>query len=87
MIILIILVRLILLIIMIILIILITESLVVVPISQASADQRAGRAGRVRSGLSFSLHKHFSISQKSVEDKSTLAFFLGKTYRLYTGEH
>jgi hypothetical protein len=34
-------------------VILIIESLVVVPISQASADQRAGRAGRVRSGWSF----------------------------------
>ncbi|CAB3982885.1 probable ATP-dependent RNA helicase DHX35 [Paramuricea clavata] len=32
------------------------ESLVVVPISQASADQRAGRAGRVRSGKTYRLY-------------------------------
>ena len=29
------------------------ESLVIVPVSQASAEQRAGRAGRVRSGKAF----------------------------------
>ncbi|XP_046842076.1 probable ATP-dependent RNA helicase DHX35 isoform X1 [Xenia sp. Carnegie-2017] len=32
------------------------ESLVVVPASQASADQRAGRAGRVRSGKAYRLY-------------------------------
>lgn len=32
------------------------ESLVVVPISQASANQRAGRAGRVRAGKAFRLY-------------------------------
>ena len=32
------------------------ESLVVVPISKASADQRAGRAGRVRAGKAFRLY-------------------------------
>ena len=29
------------------------ESLVIVPVSQASGEQRAGRAGRVRSGKAF----------------------------------
>ncbi|XP_069698122.1 probable ATP-dependent RNA helicase DHX35 isoform X2 [Periplaneta americana] len=33
-----------------------TDSLVVVPISQASAEQRAGRAGRVRSGKAYRLY-------------------------------
>eukprot|EP00112_Aurelia_sp_Birch-Aquarium-sp1_P003315 Seg1370.10_Seg1370.9 transcript_id=Seg1370.10_Seg1370.9/GoldUCD/mRNA.D3Y31 product="putative ATP-dependent RNA helicase DHX35" protein_id=Seg1370.10_Seg1370.9/GoldUCD/D3Y31 len=32
------------------------ESLVVVPVSQASAEQRAGRAGRVRSGKAYRLY-------------------------------
>ncbi|CAH1269625.1 DHX35 [Branchiostoma lanceolatum] len=32
------------------------ESLVITPVSQASADQRAGRAGRVRSGKVFRLY-------------------------------
>ncbi|WAR12042.1 DHX35-like protein, partial [Mya arenaria] len=32
------------------------ESLIVVPVSQASADQRAGRAGRVRAGKAFRLY-------------------------------
>ncbi|KAJ9594469.1 hypothetical protein L9F63_014081, partial [Diploptera punctata] len=32
------------------------DSLVIVPISQASADQRAGRAGRVRSGKAYRLY-------------------------------
>ena len=32
------------------------ESLVVVPISKASAKQRAGRAGRVRSGNAYRLY-------------------------------
>ncbi|CAG5134581.1 unnamed protein product, partial [Candidula unifasciata] len=32
------------------------ESLVVVPVSQASADQRAGRAGRVRAGKAYRLY-------------------------------
>lgn len=30
-----------------------TDSLIVLPISKASADQRAGRAGRMRSGKVF----------------------------------
>eukprot|EP01126_Amoeba_proteus_P055072 TRINITY_DN6810_c0_g1_i5.p1 TRINITY_DN6810_c0_g1~~TRINITY_DN6810_c0_g1_i5.p1 ORF type:complete len:531 (+),score=94.48 TRINITY_DN6810_c0_g1_i5:246-1838(+) len=33
-----------------------TESLVVVPISQASANQRSGRAGRVKAGKTFRLY-------------------------------
>ncbi|XP_013417202.1 probable ATP-dependent RNA helicase DHX35 [Lingula anatina] len=32
------------------------ESLVIVPVSQASAEQRAGRAGRVRSGKAYRLY-------------------------------
>jgi ATP-dependent RNA helicase DDX35 len=30
-----------------------TDSIVVVQVSQASADQRAGRAGRMRSGKAY----------------------------------
>jgi pre-mRNA-splicing factor ATP-dependent RNA helicase DHX16 len=37
------------------------ESLQVVPISQASADQRAGRAGRVRPGKCFRLYTKWSF--------------------------
>ncbi|XP_059483875.1 probable ATP-dependent RNA helicase DHX35 [Neocloeon triangulifer] len=33
-----------------------TDALIVVPVSQASADQRAGRAGRVRPGMCFRLY-------------------------------
>ncbi|GAB6023971.1 ATPdependent RNA helicase [Chamberlinius hualienensis] len=33
-----------------------TDSLVVIPISQASAEQRAGRAGRTRSGMAYRLY-------------------------------
>ena len=33
-----------------------TESLVIVPVSKASADQRAGRAGRVRAGKAYRLY-------------------------------
>ena len=32
------------------------ESLVIVPVSKASADQRAGRAGRVRAGKAYRLY-------------------------------
>lgn len=32
-----------------------TDSLIVIPVSQASAEQRAGRAGRVRSGKAYRL--------------------------------
>lgn len=32
------------------------ECLVVIPVSQASANQRAGRAGRVRAGKAFRLY-------------------------------
>ena len=35
-----------------------SESLLVVPVSQASAQQRAGRAGRVRSGREMFLYKN-----------------------------
>ncbi|KAI5742475.1 hypothetical protein M8J77_007630 [Diaphorina citri] len=40
-----------------------TNSLVVVPISKASAVQRAGRAGRVRSGHVYRLYTEASFSQ------------------------
>ena len=33
-----------------------TESLVIVPVSKASSDQRAGRAGRVRAGKAYRLY-------------------------------
>ena len=32
-----------------------TDSLIVIPVSQASAEQRAGRAGRMRSGKAYRL--------------------------------
>ena len=32
------------------------EGLVITPVSQASAEQRAGRAGRVRSGKAYRLY-------------------------------
>ncbi|XP_057829272.2 probable pre-mRNA-splicing factor ATP-dependent RNA helicase DEAH9 isoform X2 [Cryptomeria japonica] len=44
------------------------ESLVVVPISKASAQQRAGRAGRVRSGKCYRLYtEEFYIKQMSTD--------------------
>ena len=33
-----------------------SESLVLVPVSQSSAQQRAGRAGRIRSGKAYRLY-------------------------------
>ncbi|KAL1124315.1 hypothetical protein AAG570_002083, partial [Ranatra chinensis] len=39
-----------------------TESLVVVPVSQASAEQRAGRAGRVRNGKAYRLYTEESFN-------------------------
>ena len=39
------------------------ESLVIIPVSKASADQRAGRAGRVRAGKAYRL-----FTEKSFED-------------------
>lgn len=36
-----------------------TDALVIVPISQASAQQRAGRAGRVRAGKVYRYCNHF----------------------------
>ena len=36
------------------------------PISQASADQRAGRAGRVRSGLSFFTRKFLDYIRENL---------------------
>ncbi|XP_063229909.1 probable ATP-dependent RNA helicase DHX35 [Bacillus rossius redtenbacheri] len=39
-----------------------TDSLIVVPVSQASADQRAGRAGRVRSGKAYRLYTEEAFS-------------------------
>lgn len=46
-----------------------TDSLVVVPISQASADQRVGRAGRVRSGKAYRYEsvKHHEVKMFVLE--------------------
>ncbi|GAB1598241.1 probable ATP-dependent RNA helicase DHX35 [Argonauta hians] len=41
------------------------ESLITVPISQASADQRAGRAGRVRPGKAFRLYPESEYNKLS----------------------
>lgn len=41
------------------------DSLVLVPTSQASADQRAGRAGRVRSGKAYRLYKEEEFEKLS----------------------
>ena len=43
-----------------------TESLVVVPISQSSARQRSGRAGRVRSGRVYRLYTEESYDKLQV---------------------
>ena len=43
-------------IIIIIVVVVVIESLVIVPISQSSALQRSGRAGRVRSGKVYRLY-------------------------------
>ena len=60
----------------------VTESLVVVPISQASADQRAGRAGRVRSGLLLiNRQKYF---HESCEDKDFFCFAFQEKHTDYT---
>jgi ATP-dependent RNA helicase DDX35 len=40
-----------------------TDALIVVPVSQASADQRAGRAGRVRPGMCFRLYTEQAYSE------------------------
>lgn len=40
------------------------ESLIVTPISKASANQRAGRAGRVAPGKCFRLYTAFSYQQE-----------------------
>lgn len=40
-----------------------TDSLVVVPVSKAGAEQRAGRAGRIRSGKVYRLYTEESYSQ------------------------
>ena len=44
------------------------ESLVVTPISQASANQRAGRAGRTSAGKCFRLYTHYSFASEMDED-------------------
>ena len=44
------------------------ESLVVTPISQASANQRAGRAGRTAPGKCFRLYTHHSFVSEMDED-------------------
>ncbi|XP_034189179.2 putative ATP-dependent RNA helicase DHX35 isoform X1 [Osmia lignaria lignaria] len=40
-----------------------TNSLVIVPVSKASADQRAGRAGRVRTGKAYRLYTEQAYSE------------------------
>ncbi|XP_061927778.1 probable ATP-dependent RNA helicase DHX35 isoform X3 [Apis cerana] len=40
-----------------------TNSLIIVPISKASADQRAGRAGRVRTGKAYRLYTEKAYSE------------------------
>ncbi|XP_076176030.1 putative ATP-dependent RNA helicase DHX35 isoform X2 [Ptiloglossa arizonensis] len=40
-----------------------TNSLVIVPVSKASADQRAGRAGRVRTGKAYRLYTEKAYSE------------------------
>ncbi|KAJ8303288.1 hypothetical protein KUTeg_019684 [Tegillarca granosa] len=42
------------------------KSLVIVPVSQASADQRAGRAGRVRAGKAYRLYTVQEFPDKSL---------------------
>ena len=42
-------------------ILVVLETLVVVPVSQASANQRAGRAGRVRAGKAYRLYTGNSL--------------------------
>lgn len=44
------------------------ESLLVSPISKASAKQRAGRAGRTRAGKCFRLYTEESYNNELVED-------------------
>ena len=68
------------LIVSIILIVLNIESLVVVPISQASADQRAGRAGRVRSGLSTLKNYFYKLhfAKKKLIEKKPIFFSQGR---------
>ncbi|PHJ24317.1 pre-mrna splicing factor rna [Cystoisospora suis] len=46
------------------------ESLIIVPCSKASVNQRAGRAGRVRAGCCFRLYTKFSY-EKEMEDANT----------------
>lgn len=48
-----------------------SESLVVVPVSKASANQRAGRAGRVRAGKAYRLYTGsvFTISKLNIVRK------------------
>ena len=44
------------------------ESLVVVPISRASANQRAGRAGRVGPGKCFRLYSQWAFENEMDEN-------------------
>eukprot|EP00916_Digyalum_oweni_P003661 GHVL01006536.1.p1 GENE.GHVL01006536.1~~GHVL01006536.1.p1 ORF type:complete len:840 (+),score=193.99 GHVL01006536.1:524-3043(+) len=45
------------------------DSLIITPISKASANQRAGRSGRVRPGMCFRLYTRFSY-EKELEDSN-----------------
>jgi len=49
------------------------DALVTVPISQASAEQRAGRAGRVRSGKAYRLYPQSEFLQLSMQTPPEIA--------------
>ena len=57
------------------------ESLVIVPISQSSAQQRAGRAGRVRSGKAYRLYTGGCVSHGPVLLTSTGPRFFSAMFR------
>merc|ERR1719399_394561 len=46
------------------------ESLIVVPISKASANQRAGRAGRVTPGKAYRLYTKWSFENELEDDNA-----------------
>ena len=52
------------------------ESLLVTPISKASANQRAGRAGRTRPGKCFRLYTESAFEKELQEDVCRALFLL-----------
>lgn len=58
-----------------------TNSLVIVPVSKASANQRAGRAGRVRTGKAYRYVTKRKLIKNSSYSKSQLTFTVGCTQR------